>query len=98
MTMDKGMNADIVPCSARPIRFDAGLCTGCNRCMEVCQVDVFLPNPEAGAPPVVVWPGECYYCGSCVQVCPRPGAISLSHPLMNRTRFVPGEGTDDDKS
>ena len=40
-------------------------------------------------PPVVAWPGECYYCGACVMVCPRPGALKLSHPLMNRARFVP---------
>ena len=25
-----------------------------------------------------------YYCGACVMACPRPGAISLNHPLRNR--------------
>ena len=36
-----------------------------------------------------MYPGECYYCGACVMVCPKPGAIRLSHPLMNRAKFVP---------
>jgi len=30
-----------------------------------------------------------YYCGACVMACPRPGAISLNHPLLNRAKFVP---------
>lgn len=43
---------------------------------------------EKGAPPVVLYPGECYYCGSCVMACPVKGAIHLRHPLMNQTKFV----------
>lgn len=30
-----------------------------------------------------------YYCGACVMACPRPGAISLNHPLRNHAKFVP---------
>jgi len=78
-------NAKEIPASVRPIRFNADLCIGCGICVEVCQVDVMLP----GKPPKVMWPGECYYCGSCVMECPVEGAISLHHPLMNMTRFVP---------
>ena len=37
---------------------------------------------------MVLYPGECYYCGSCVMVCPVKGAIHLRHPLMNQTKFV----------
>ncbi|MDD3242108.1 MAG: ferredoxin family protein [Eubacteriales bacterium] len=81
--------ARVIPCSARPLRFDATKCVGCNRCLEVCQVDVMLPNPQKGAPPLVFYPGECYYCGSCVMACPNPGALSLVHPLMNQTKFIP---------
>lgn len=76
-----------VTCSSRPITFDSTLCTGCNRCADVCQVDVMLPSEEAGKHPDVMYPGECYYCGSCVMAC-SVGAISLHHPLMNQTRFV----------
>lgn len=78
-----------IPCSARPILFDDRLCIGCNRCAEVCQVDIFIPNPEKGKHPLVMYPGECYYCGSCVMACPQKGAIRLQHPLMNRAKFVP---------
>jgi len=80
-----------VPCSARPIRFDTSLCIGCGRCARVCQCDVLVPPAEKGKghPPVVMYPGECYYCGACVMVCPVKGAIRLEHPLMNQAKFVP---------
>lgn len=77
-----------ISCSVKPLKFDESLCIGCNRCASVCQVDIMIPNPEQGKPPLVLYPGECYYCGSCVMSCPKPGAIRLQHPLMNRTRFV----------
>ena len=78
-----------IPCSAKPLHFDASLCIGCNRCASVCQCDVLLPSPKKGEHPVVMYPGECYYCGACVMVCPRKGAITLEHPLMNQAKFVP---------
>lgn len=87
--MKKELYGTKVPCSARPIVFDESRCVGCNRCANICQVDIFIPNPVKGKPPVVLYPGECYYCGSCVMVCPNPGAISLEHPLMNQAKFVP---------
>lgn len=78
-----------VPCSADPIRYDASKCIGCNQCVDICQCDILFPNPEQGKPPIVMYPGECYYCGACVMVCPREGAIHFQHPIMNRARFVP---------
>ena len=57
-------------------------------CASVCQCDVLYPSPEKGKHPVVMYPGECYYCGACVMVCPKD-AIELVHPLMNRAKFVP---------
>lgn len=87
--MKKEMFATVVPCSARPLIYDEALCVGCNRCAQVCQVDILLPNPEKGKPPIVAYPGECYYCGSCVMSCAIEGAIRLQHPLMNRAKFVP---------
>ena len=77
-----------VSCSVKPLVFDDSKCIGCNRCAQVCQVDILVPSPEKGRHPVVMYPGECYYCGSCVMECPCPGAISLRHPLMNRTKFT----------
>ena len=80
--------ASVVPCSAIPLLFDEKHCTGCNRCVETCQVDILIPNPEEGKHPIVLYPGECYYCGSCVMECPQKGAIRIQHPLMNRAKFV----------
>ena len=70
-----------------PITFNADICDGCNRCVEVCQVDIFIPNPEKGKPPLVLYPGECWYGGSCVEVCPKPGAIRLNSLSKNRVHW-----------
>ena len=82
------LQAREVGCSTMPLSFNDALCIGCNRCMNVCQVDIMLPSPEKGHHPLVMYPGECYYCGSCVMACPNEGAIRLQHPLMNRTKFT----------
>lgn len=74
-------------CSVKPITFDLDKCIGCNRCVNICQCDILMP----GKPPIVAYPGECYYCGSCVMVCPKD-AVHLEHPLMNRAKFVPVKG------
>ncbi|MBO6010271.1 MAG: 4Fe-4S binding protein, partial [Oscillospiraceae bacterium] len=26
-----------------PVRFNADICVGCNRCVEICPLDVFIP-------------------------------------------------------
>ena len=75
-------------CSVRPVIYDQEKCIGCNSCANVCQCDILLPSEKKGEHPVVMYPGECYYCGACVMACPRPGAIRLNHPLMNRAKFV----------
>lgn len=80
--------AEPVSCSTRPLKYNEDLCTGCNRCASVCQVDILVPSVEKGKPPIVMYPGECYYCGSCVMACPVEGALRLQHPLMNQTSFV----------
>lgn len=72
---------------SQPLTFDGAKCIGCNRCLEVCQIDVMLPNSQKGKPPVVAYPDECWYCGCCVMECTQ-GAIKLHHPLMNRTKWV----------
>ena len=67
-----------VPCSVRPIVYDDSACIGCGRCAEVCQVDVLVPSLEKGKHPLVMFPGECYYCGSCVMECPCPARSGSS--------------------
>ena len=70
-----------------PVTFDENICNGCNVCIEVCQVDIFLPNPEKDKPPIVFYPEECWFDGSCVNSCPKPGAIRLNQLLMNRVHW-----------
>ena len=45
---DKVLVAEPVPCSARPILYDGTKCTGCNACVNICQVDILIPSPEKG--------------------------------------------------
>jgi len=71
-----------MPC--RPLTFDEDVCQGCNICVDVCRADVMVPNPRKGFPPVVLYPDECWFCGCCVGHCPRPGAITMNHPLGQR--------------
>lgn len=71
----------------RPIIFSSDICNGCNVCVAICPEDVFIPNPEKGLAPIVVYAEECWYCGSCVDDCKRTGAIRLSHPLQQRVRW-----------
>jgi Na+-translocating ferredoxin:NAD+ oxidoreductase RNF subunit RnfB len=85
----KGKKIYIHPETAalQPLSFDAEICDGCNRCVEVCQVDILVPHPTKKKPPVVVFPGECWYGGCCVAICPKPDAIRLNTPLMNRVHW-----------
>ena len=68
----------------QPVLFDLEICNGCNHCVEVCQIDVYIPNPEKGKPPIILHPDECWYCGCCANDCPRPGAIKFNWPLQSR--------------
>jgi NAD-dependent dihydropyrimidine dehydrogenase PreA subunit len=67
-----------------PVIFNPEICNGCNQCVEVCQIDVFIPNPNKGEPPIILHPDECWYGGCCVNDCPRPGAISFNWPIQQR--------------
>jgi NAD-dependent dihydropyrimidine dehydrogenase PreA subunit len=71
-----------------PLTFDPDLCIGCNICVDVCQVDIMLPNPEAGEPPIVAFPSECWYDGSCVSACPEAGAITLNRMTEKAVHFL----------
>ena len=70
-----------------PVIINPETCNGCNQCVEVCEIDVFIPNPEKGKPPIILHPEECWYGGNCVMACPRPGAITLHWPLMQRVHW-----------
>jgi NAD-dependent dihydropyrimidine dehydrogenase PreA subunit len=70
-----------------PVTFDPEICNGCNQCVDICQVDVLIPNPQKGKPPIVLYPEECWYGGCCEGACPRPGAITLHLPLPQLVRW-----------
>ena len=72
-----------------PVVFDESVCTGCNNCVEMCVMDIFMPNPEKGKPPIILYPDECWYDGVCVKSCPLwlEGAITLNHPINQRVRW-----------
>ena len=68
----------------RAVEIDPQICNGCRACVEVCRMDVLVPHPEKGKPPIVLYPDECWFCACCVEECPRPGAIRMEHPLNQR--------------
>ena len=75
------------PAATDPVIFNHDICNGCNKCVNICQSDILIPNPIKGKPPVIIYPGECWYGGDCVSECPNPGAIELNQPLMQRLRY-----------
>jgi len=73
----------------RPVIRNPDICNGCNTCVDVCQIDVYVPNPQKGKPPITLHPDECWYCGCCVNECPllSAGAIKFNWPLQQRGIF-----------
>jgi len=71
---------------AKPLHFDTAKCTSCNRCVDICPIDLMIPAKK-GKTPTAAYPDECWYCGCCVMECPA-GAIRMEHPLMNRAHWV----------
>jgi NAD-dependent dihydropyrimidine dehydrogenase PreA subunit len=77
----------------RPIVFNEEFCTGCNKCVDVCLMEILQPNPEKGKPPVVAYPDECAYDGACWMHCPSgdKGAIKVVPPLPMRVSILRGK-------
>ena len=83
MPEDKINALQNAPTPTQPVHF-TDKCNGCNHCVEVCPVDVYMPHPEKGKPPIILHPDECWYCGCCVNDCPRSGAIKFNWPIQAR--------------
>jgi NAD-dependent dihydropyrimidine dehydrogenase PreA subunit len=73
----------------KPVVFNEDICIGCNRCVEVCIMDVLYPNPVKGETPIILYPDECWFCGACIMECPRgeEGAVRVVWPLMSQLRW-----------
>lgn len=78
------------PTTAR-ISIDAGRCTRCGRCFEVCGIN-FLKGPD-GSPTPAASPGSCFACGHCRAACP---ADAIAHDGLGGLRFSPAGGTSAD--
>jgi NAD-dependent dihydropyrimidine dehydrogenase PreA subunit len=65
-----------------PVEYNPAVCTGCNSCVDACQNDVLAPNAVEGRNPIVLFPDECWYCGSCIMECPEKDkeAIKVIYP------------------
>ena len=70
--------------SCQAVKINDELCLRCNTCVNVCLTDVLVPNPNKTKPPIMLYPDECWFCGSCVEHCPVSGAIKMNHPLNLR--------------
>lgn len=73
----------------KPVEFNEEVCNGCNKCVDICMMDVLVPNPDKGKPPIVLYPDECWHGGCCLKECPLrdEGALKVNVPLMSRMRW-----------
>jgi 4Fe-4S ferredoxin len=70
------------------IKIKQELCpTGCHDCLDVCPVDA-LHSVEDGK--VSVNSMMCIYCGACLNVCPKPGALELKRTSIRHTPVKSG--------
>ncbi len=61
-----------------PIKVDYQRCTGCQRCYELCPLDIYIWD-EAINMPRVAYEEECWHCGICWMECPKR-AIDIIYP------------------
>ena len=50
-------------------RIDLDACIGCQKCYEICPMDVFRFDHEKRKS-VIAYVSECQICGQCVVNCP----------------------------
>jgi adenylylsulfate reductase subunit B len=62
----------------QPINIDYHRCIGCNKCYDLCPMDVFTIDEEKDIP-VVTYEEECWFCGICWMECPKR-AIDITLP------------------
>ena len=84
---------ELVPNRFRSVEINPEVCNGCNTCVDVCIMDVFVANEERGKPPRVAYPEECFFDGCCVEMChcKEKGAIRINTPLPMKVSALKGE-------
>jgi NAD-dependent dihydropyrimidine dehydrogenase PreA subunit len=68
------------------LHYDAGKCTGCSRCVEVCPQGVFVMQENRAA---VAERDRCMECGACAQNC-EFGAISVASGVGCASAIITG--------
>ena len=86
----KQINSYKTPSRFKTVEINEEVCNGCNRCVDICIMDILAQNPEKGKPPFVAYPEECWFDGFCVEMCPlkNKGAIKLNTPLPMRVSVL----------
>lgn len=70
-----------------PPVIDMSKCDLCNVCVDICPEDVFMATKQG---PIIKYPEECWYCGSCVQDC-HLDCIRIVFPVPMRLSALRGE-------
>jgi adenylylsulfate reductase subunit B len=60
------------------IEIDYHRCIGCEKCYDLCPMDVYVWDKEIKMPRVA-YDEECYFCGICFMECPKR-AIDITFP------------------
>jgi len=61
------------------VKVDYHHCKGCQRCYQICPMDVFVWDEEFNMPRVE-YEEECWFCGICYMDCPKR-AIDITYPV-----------------
>jgi NAD-dependent dihydropyrimidine dehydrogenase PreA subunit len=60
------------------IKIDYHQCIGCEKCYDLCPMDVYTWD-KTNKKPNVAYEEECYFCGVCFMECPKR-AIDITFP------------------
>lgn len=64
--------------SSSAVKIDYRHCIGCQKCYELCPMDIFTWDEETKMPKVA-YVEECWFCGVCWMECPKR-AIDITYP------------------
>ena len=70
------------------LKIDAGRCTGCGFCLNVCPRGVIARQSRKAA---IVEKDNCIECGACARNCPS-GAITVQAGVGCATAILSGSG------